>query len=316
MTGRTIGVSLIAHGGAGAVGPREDRPERRRGMIQAIRAGARVLRHDGSALDAVVATVVALEDHPLFNAGYGSLLNTDGAVEMDASVMVAMPADCDPARFEIKAGAVAAVSRVRNPVRLARAVMENTKHLLMVGRGAERLAGRAGIELCRAEELISPRARKRWRERIARERELRAAHGTVGAVAVDARGQIAAATSTGGVPGKMPGRVGDSAIIGAGTFADSLGAASATGEGEAIIMAALCREAVGALARSNPECVAGRVIASLIAPRGAEAGIVMIDRRGRIGYAHNAGSMQVGIYDSRGGVRQLWVEPLSGRSGS
>ncbi len=316
MTRRASEVSLVAHGGAGAVGPREERPERRRGMLEAIRAGARVLRQGGSALDAVVATVVVLEDHPLFNAGYGSLLNTDGAVEMDASVMVATPAENQAARFDVKAGAVAAVSRVRNPVRLARAVMENTRHLLMVGRGAERLARRAGIELCRAEELISPRARKRWRERMARQGGAGAAHGTVGAVAIDARGQMAAATSTGGVPGKMPGRVGDSAIIGAGTFADSLGAASATGEGEAIIMATLCRAAVGALARSNPERVARRAIASLIAPRGAEAGIVIVDRRGRIGYAHNAGSMQVGIYDSRAGIRQLWVEPLTGRPGS
>jgi len=285
-------------------------------MLGAIRAGARVLRQGGSALDAVVATVVALEDHPLFNAGYGSLLNTDGMVEMDASVMVATPVDRESERFEVRAGAVAAVSRVRNPVRLARAVMENTGHLLMVGRGAERLARRTGIELCRAEELVSPRARKRWRERMAREGDAGASHGTVGAVAIDARGQIAAATSTGGVPGKMPGRVGDSAIIGAGTFADSLGAASATGQGEAIIMAALCREAVGALARSNPQRVARRAIASLIAPGGAEAGIVIVDRRGAIGYAHNAGSMQVGIYDSRAGIRQLWVEPLAARSGS
>ncbi len=303
--------SLVAHGGAGVAGPREERSERRRGMLQAIRAGARVLRQGGSALDAVVATVAALEDHPLFNAGYGSVLNTEGEVEMDASVMAATPDDGQPGGFRLRAGAVAAVSRVRNPVMLARAVMENTKHLLMVGRGAERFARQAGIRLCRADELISPRARKRWRERM--EHEARSAHGTVGAVALDARGQIAAATSTGGVTGKMPGRVGDSAIIGAGTFADSFGAASATGEGEAIIMAGLCREAAGALGRARPALVARRAIASMIAPSGAQAGIVLVDRHGRVGYAHNAASMQVGIYDSRAGLSHLWVEPLGAR---
>lgn len=317
MSREPIRASLIAHGGAGAMGPREERSERARGMLEAVRAGARLLRSGMSALDAVVATVRALEDHRLFNAGYGSLLNTAGAVEMDASVMVATPS-AGPGRrerFELRAGAVAAVSRLRNPILLARAVMENTGHVLMVGRGAERFASQVGIKLCRAEEMISPRSRKRWKARMDdAQQDAGSRHGTVGAVAVDSRGQIAAATSTGGVPGKMPGRVGDSAIIGTGTFADSLGAASATGEGEAIIMTALCRETVHKLKRLSPSDAAQRAIASAIATRGAQAGIIMVDRTGRVGYAHNAQSMQVGIFDSRTGVRQLWAEPLAKRS--
>jgi len=283
-------------------------------MLAAVNAGARMLRGGMSALDAVVATVAALEDHPLFNAGYGSLLNAEGEVELDASVMVATPSGTGARRFEVRAGAVAAIRRVRNPIVLARAVMENTGHLLMAGSGAERFARRVGIELCRAEDLVSPRARKRWKAGMERGRKAAAGHGTVGAVAIDPHGEIAAATSTGGVPGKMAGRVGDSAIIGAGTFADSTGAASATGEGEAIIMAELCRAAVRALARSDPGSTAERAIASLTASLGAVAGIVIVDRRGRIGYAHNAESMEVGIYDWRAGLRHIWAEPLAGRS--
>jgi beta-aspartyl-peptidase (threonine type) len=136
-------------------------------------------------------------------------------------------------------------------------------------------------------------------------------HGTVGAVAVDVRGAIAAATSTGGVPGKLFRRVGDSALIGAGTFAHAFGAASATGQGEAIILTALCREAVLALVDAAPQAVAREAIGEMIDATGAEAGIILIDRRGRIGYAHNAASMQVARYDSVGGLQHLWLAPIA-----
>jgi len=136
-------------------------------------------------------------------------------------------------------------------------------------------------------------------------------HGTVGAVGVDVHGGIAAATSTGGVPGKLFGRVGDSALIGAGTFAHAFGAASATGQGEAIILTALCREAVLALADGSPQAVAREAILEMIDATGAEAGVILVDRRGRIGYAHNAGSMQVARYDRAGGIRHLWLEPIA-----
>ena len=299
--------ALIVHGGAGARGPAEERAPRKRAMMAAVKAGAAILRGGGSALDAVIASVVILEDDPLFNAGYGSTLNFDGAIEMDASVMTT---STDGAR----AGAVAAVSRVKNPVRLARAVMEHTPHVMLAGTGAERFARDRGFELCDPEAIIAPRARERFLARIQGQNETgfpREKHGTVGAAAVDSQGQLAAATSTGGVPGKLFGRVGDSALIGAGTFAHAFGAASATGQGEAIILTALCREAVLALADAAPQAVAREAIGEMIDATGAEAGIILIDRRGRIGYAHNAASMQVARYDPVGGMQHLWLAPIA-----
>jgi beta-aspartyl-peptidase (threonine type) len=206
---------------------------------------------------------------------------------------------------------------VRNPIMLARAVMELTPHILMAGVGAERIARRAGIALVRPDEMVTERARERWRireaQRLAAEADIADGHGTVGAVARDARGAIAAATSTGGVPGKLFGRVGDSAIVGAGTFAHSFGGASATGQGEAIIVTALCREAVMAMAEAPPPRVARDAIEELIDSTGAEAGLILIDARGRIGYAHNAASMQVGSFDPERGLQHLWLEPIRTR---
>jgi len=312
---------------ASVFGPTAERPERRRGLLAALRRGGLILRRGGSALEAVIATVAALEDHPLFNAGYGSLLNSEGRVEMDASLMVAEPGDesldshahgnhqHEP-EYRVSAGAVAAVSRLRNPILLARAVMERSPHILMAGAGAERFARGAGIAMVKPDEMISERARERWRIRQAQrlgEAEDADGHGTVGAVAIDVRRALAAATSTGGVPGKLYGRVGDSAIIGAGTFAHRYGAASATGQGEAIMVTALCREATMAMAETTPHRVAQEAIAELIASTNAEAGIILVDRIARIGYAHNAATMQVGTYDSSQGLRHLWLEPIARR---
>jgi len=283
-------------------------------MIAAAEAGAAILREGGSALDAAIAAVVALEDHPLFNAGYGSMLNAAGKIEMDAGVMVAEHAARSAPRTDamtgIATGAVAAVSRVRHPILLARAVMERTPHILMVGSGAEGLAPEA--ELCAPGDLVTPRALARWRKlkRLApgsRRRERR--HGTVGAVAVDSRGMLAAATSTGGYSGKLAGRVGDSPILGAGFFADHGGAASATGRGEAIITLGLCRAAVMALRRVTARAAAAGAIAAISRIPGADAGIVVIDRAGNIGYAHNAESMEVAMFDSNRGVRYELVKP-------
>lgn len=321
--------ALIAHGGAGGRGPASERPERRRAMLAAVAAGAEVLRDRGSALDAVIAAVRVLEDHPLFNAGVGSLLTIDGTVEMDASLMAALPPARPPRararvprprpRAELHAGAVAGITRVRNPILLARAVMDHTPHVLMAGAGAERLARRAGIALCRPEDLISQRARDRWRAAMARRAEAAGAavleggpgrFGTVGAVAIDAEGGLAAATSTGGVSGKLPGRVGDSAIIGAGTFADARGAASATGQGEPIMKLALCHEAVAAMRRGEPRVVAERAIAQLAAATGGQAGLILIDRHGRLGYAHNAEVMDIAMFEGARGFKYRWVAPL------
>jgi beta-aspartyl-peptidase (threonine type) len=323
MVAKAKASALIAHGGAGGRTPANERPARRHAILAAVESGARILRGGGHALDAVVATVMALEDDPLFNAGYGSVLTTEGRVEMDAGVMVAeLPSPMDAAEAsrvrrgaaKIRAGGVVLVSRVRNPIQLARAVMERTPHLLMGGAGAERLARETGIRLCRPDQLVSDRARERWLALM----ENRAAtamtdrHGTVGAAAVDARGNIAAATSTGGVSGKLPGRIGDSAIIGAGLFAGARGGASATGAGEAIMRSALCREAVAMATRMRAEEAAARVIERLYEATGAEAGLIMVDAAGRFGYAHCASAMDVAMFDL-GGVRHLTVESLRPR---
>ncbi len=313
-------------------------------MLKAVGRGAEVLRGGGSALDAVVATVVALENDPLFNAGYGSVLTTAGRVEMDAAVMFATRSRCsqqeNPARvnsmhstlghegrrtardgaIQIHAGGVVLVSRVRNPIALARAVMERTPHLLMGGAGAERIARQAGIELCQPADLISLRARERWHAAgeasgaPARARRLTAdVHGTVGAVAIDSRGDIAAATSTGGVFGKLPGRIGDSAIIGAGLFADARGGASATGEGEAIMRVALCREAViGRVPHrggKHAQAAAEHAITRLAATTGAQAGIIVVDAAGGLGYAHSAEAMEVAWFRSTAGIFHRVLRP-------
>jgi L-asparaginase / beta-aspartyl-peptidase len=346
MPRATIMPSLIVHGGAGGRAPGSERAARKRGMLTAVRRGAEILRGGGSALAAVVATVVALENDPLFNAGYGSVLTTAGRVEMDAAVMTATrsrPAQDERAAsgpagrrsshatvVQTHAGGVVLVERVRNPIALARAVMERTPHLLLGGAGAERLARQAGITLCRPAELISPRARERWLAargalgRLSPSQRLAAdadadAHGTVGAVAIDSRGDIAAATSTGGVSGKLPGRIGDSAIVGAGLFADGSGGASATGEGEAIMRMSLCREAVVSLARvggrEHAQAAAERAIAILAETTGAQAGVIVIDARGEIGYAHSAEVMEVAWFRLPGGVFHRVVQPIVRSSG-
>ena len=303
---RGVAPVLIIHGGAGMRAPVPERPARRRAMLEAMDRGRAVLEDGGSALEAVCEAIVAMEDNPLFNAGYGSALNADGEVEMDASVMVVpfAAADADGAsRSVIGAGAVAGVRRVRNPVLAARTVMTQTPHVLMIGAAAERVASRAGIILCRPEDLITGRSRARWQTFMGRAAE----HGTVGAAALDLNGQLAAATSTGGITGKMAGRVGDSAIVGAGTFADRNGAASATGMGEAIMKATLCREAVRMLARTTPARAAVMAIKALGLATGGEAGVIVLDKRGRVGYAHNAQAMDVATFTTTEGVRHQTV---------
>jgi L-asparaginase / beta-aspartyl-peptidase len=341
--------TLIAHGGAGGRPPSSDRSARRRAILGAVHRGAEILRGGGSALDAVVATVVALENDPLFNAGYGSVLTIAGRVEMDAAVMTATRPHCHDARdqtdaidvtvdgaraaitsaarrrasaVEVRAGGVVLVGRVRNPIELARAVMERTPHLLVGGAGAESLARQFGLRMCRPSDLVSQRARERWfatrgeppgqlPHAVARAPD---AHGTVGAVALDSHGDIAAATSTGGVSGKLPGRIGDSAIVGAGLFANARGGASATGEGEAIMRVALCREAVAALARNRAQAAAERAIAMVADFTSAQAGVIVVDSAGGLGYAHNAEVMETALFHPIEGFRHRVLEPLALRA--
>ena len=280
-------------------------------MLNAARAGRDILRAGGMALDAAVEAVRLMEDDELFNAGFGSVLNSDGRVEMDAAVMVcrkASPADrCGLKSLE--AGAVANLTVVRNPIRLARAIMQASPHVMLAGPGAERFGKALGIEQWDPEALVSDRARDRF-ARTFGTRAKPASHGTVGAVALDRAGALAAATSTGGISGKLPGRVGDSAIIGAGTFAGQYGAAAATGMGEAIIKFTLCRDAIGALRRLDPQTAAERAIRNLGRVCGAEAGIIIVDRSGRFGIAHNAAAMEVAYGTSANPVRHARLKPI------
>ena len=275
---------LLIHGGAG---PRVDAAdaERRRGCSDALAAGWEVLSGGGTAVDAVTVAVSALEDHPLFNAGIGSSLTSAGTVEMDASIM-------DGCRHA--AGAAGALTRICNPVRLARAIMDDGRHVLLVGTGAEAFAAARGLATAPPEHFVTRRQRSRWGA-------LRGGEpGTVGAVALDSEGHIAAATSTGGLMHKLPGRVGDSAIIGAGTYADDrVGAASATGHGEAIMLACLARTAVDILRDgTSPDRAAALAIDEITRQSGAGAGIILIDRFGRVGTARNTASMMTGLRSS------------------
>ncbi len=274
---------IIVHGGAGRV-PEKDWAERREGCRGAALAGWACLRQGGSALDAVEQAVAFLEDHPLFNAGRGSVLNADGEVEMDASLMDGR---------NLQAGAVGAVRDIRNPIRLARRVLQDGRHVLLVGEGASRFAREVGIEACRPGELVTNQQRARWRALLDQ------GPGTVGAVALDGAGGIAAATSTGGLLGKRSGRVGDSALIGCGTCADGLlGAASATGNGEAIIRVVLAKIAVDFLQEDRHPLDAAQMAIDVLGRRGqGEGGIIMIDREGRVGHAHNTAFMPAAVMD-------------------
>ncbi len=263
---------ILVHGGAGPRGEAAHEEARAEGCRRAAARGFAVLLQGRSALDAVLAAVVVLEDDPAFNAGTGSCFNEEGLIEMDASVM-------DGAT--LSAGAVAAVTQLKNPILLANLVRTRTPHVLLVGVGAERLAAREGLSFVEEASLRTARAQRQFDELRAPETK-----GTVGAVAIDAHGHVAAATSTGGTRRKMVGRVGDSPLIGAGTFADDLtGAASATGDGEACIRAVVCKRACDLLADLEPSEAARRALQD-VTRAGGEAGLILVDRHGRLGFAH------------------------------
>lgn len=258
----------------------------RKGLARALDAGHAVLAQGGTSLDAVCAAVMEMEDDPLFNAGRGACYNTDEKHELDAAVMEGATR---------RAGAVAAVMRIKNPVLAARTVMEQSRHVLLVGRGAERFARAHGLQMV-APAYFDTRSRL-----LALRRKVKGHHGTVGAVALDADGHLAAATSTGGYTGKLPGRVGDSPIIGAGTFADDLCAVSGTGLGEAFIRTVLAYD-IAARLRYRREKLASAAAAVLarIAQLGADGGLIAVDRRGNIALPFNSEGMYRGAIDRRG----------------
>jgi beta-aspartyl-peptidase (threonine type) len=259
-------------------------------VTRAAEAGWAALAAGGSALDAVIAAVVVLEDDPHFNAGLGSVLTEDGVVELDASVMEGT---------SLGAGAVGAVAGVANPVRLARALLEEGREVLVVGAPAVQRARVLGLPTVAPHSLATAGAR-RHREPPGE---------TVGAVACDARGRLAAATSTGGIAGKRRGRVGDSAVIGAGTYADdSIGAGSATGPGEAIIRLGLVRVGLQHLVSGADAAAAARSALNDLEKRlRAAAGLILVDKAGRLGIAHTTPSMPSAIRTS-GTARALLVD--------
>ncbi|WP_242339764.1 MULTISPECIES: isoaspartyl peptidase/L-asparaginase family protein [Anaeromyxobacter] len=285
--------AIIVHGGAGSLGSDDpassggaDAP-RLEGVRRACEAGQAVLRAGGSALDAVETAVRVLEDDPTYNAGTGATLTAAGDVELDASIMDGETLRC---------GAVAVVKDVRNPVTLARAVMERSQHVLLAGPGASAFAREAGIPPYENALLVTARQRARWEEARAAAAGTGPAgtlpgkkFGTVGAVARDARGHLAAATSTGGMQLKLPGRVGDTPLIGCGTYADdALAAVSCTGHGERIIQLTLARFVADRVGRgATPMDAAREAIAALGRRVRGEGGVIVVGPRGEVGFAHN-----------------------------
>ena len=278
---------IAIHGGAGVLRAEKPGARHREALEQALEAGHQILRRKGKSIDAVAAAVVVLEDSPLFNAGRGSSFNADGEIEMDASIMEGAA---------LRAGAVAAVRRIRNPILAARAVMEASRHVLLGGAGAERFARKQGLR------LEAPEYFHTARRLAALKGNVKNYHGTVGAVALDAAGNLAAATSTGGYTGKLPGRIGDSPIIGAGTYADNRACAvSGTGLGEAFIRAAVAYDVCARMFYGNVSIsAAARAALKNVAALGGDGGLIAVDRRGNLAMPFNSEGMFRACIDRRG----------------
>jgi len=295
---------LVIHGGAGVVA-RDVTPERekavRAALQRALESGYAQLKAGKPALDAVTAAITILEDDPLFNAGKGAVFNHDGKNELDAAIM-------DGAT--LRAGSIANVHRVKNPILLARAVMEQSPHVMMVGDGAEQFAKSVGIE------LVAPgyfHTDERWRQlqsALKEEREKTAApakaphHGTVGAVALDTQGHLAAGTSTGGMTNKRYGRVGDSPIIGAGTYANAKCAVSATGWGEYYIRANAAHDICARVEYGGKPLAqaAKEVVMDVIPKLGGDGGVIALDADGNFAMPFNTEGMYRGWIDKNGKI--------------
>ena len=303
---------LAVHGGAGTIpryGPAASRAASyHEGLQRALAAGREVLASGGDALDGVTSAVVALEDDPLFNAGRGSVFSAAGTQEMDACVMEGVTH---------RAGAVAGIFGPRNPVLAARAVMERSRHVLLIGKGALAFCREAGVAFCDPDYFYTEQRWYELQQAIEHRDHKACGSGTVGAVACDRHGNLAAATSTGGRTGKAPGRVGDSAIVGAGAYADNpTCAVSATGHGEFFIrygvgfeIAARLRHAGQALDRAAPAVIGE------LGTLGGSGGVVAVDRAGVLslpfytegmyrGYVREGGIIHTAIYDEPYRVRR------------
>jgi beta-aspartyl-peptidase (threonine type) len=281
---------LVIHGGAWAM-PDDMVDAHIRGVNHALAVGWRVLAQGGAALDAVEEAVVIMEDDETFDAGRGSFLNRDGKVQLDALIM-------DGAT--LRAGGVGCVERLRNPVRAARKILSESPHVYFVGQGAEQFAAEHGIPLCNNEDLVIPREVERLREYQAEAarhgNDLFAptiSHDTVGAIALDRNGNIAAATSTGGTLNKAPGRLGDSSLIGCGCYANNESAAvSTTGWGEPIMKLVLAKWTADRISAGNlPEWSAQEAMNYLKQRLNGHGGIIVLNPEGHIGIAHNTPRM-------------------------
>jgi beta-aspartyl-peptidase (threonine type) len=306
---------LLIHGGAWAM-PDDAVGAHERGIAAALEAGWAALHHGGSAVDAVEAAITVMEDDDTFDAGRGSFLTRDGRVQLDALLMNGA---------DLRAGGVACVERLRNPIQAARLVLDKSPHVYFVGTGAERFARQEGMTLIDNTDLIVPRERDRLmafqKAEAAGEHDTtfsgkpgeaappsaQQSHDTVGAVALDIHGNIAAGTSTGGTLSKSPGRVGDSSLIGCGCYADNQSAAvSLTGWGEPIMKLVLGKWAVDRVAAgSSPQDAASAAIDYLYTRLGGHGGIILLGPDGSIGLAHNTPRMAWGVATADG--QQLGV---------
>lgn len=292
---------LAIHGGAGTVVRSLMTPaleaEYRSGLETALKAGWSVLDAHGTALDAVQAAVIALEDFPLFNAGRGAVFTHDGKQQMDASIM-------DGSR--LRAGSVAEVRNIKNPIKLARAVMDRTEHILLAGDGAMQFAAEQGFTLEPDEYFFTEHRWLQLQEALAAGR-IQLDHsapkpiGTVGAVACDSNGRLAAATSTGGMTNKKFGRIGDTPLIGAGTFANDVCAVSCTGHGEFFMLSATAYDVAARMAYKGISLAeaADAAIEHLTAIRG-EGGLISVDRSGHVAMPFNCEGMYRGKIDESG----------------
>ncbi len=301
--------ALVIHGGAGVIErgalSADDERAIRADLDRALDAGNAVLARGGNALDAVEAVIVILEDSPRFNAGKGAVFDADGGHQLDASVMEG---------HTRRAGAVAGVTTVRNPVRLARAVMEHSPHVMLSGVGAEKFADtQPAIARVPNEWFDTPQRREQLEKARAREKGAKSAviptvegayFGTVGAVALDAHGHIAAATSTGGMTNKRWNRIGDSPVIGAGTYADERCGVSGTGWGEFYIRAAVAHDICALVAyRGDALAVAAEEVINRVVPAlGGDGGAIALDRDGNIAMPFNTS-----------GMYRAWMKPDGSR---
>ncbi len=298
-----MSIAIIVHGGASTV-PEEKAEAFTQGCLAAAQAGWDVLTRGGNACDAVEAAIRVMEADPTFNAALGSALNADGVVCMDAAIMEGK---------DLRFGALAAAQGLRHPISVARQILD-VGPLLLSGEGVRRFAAGRGAELCDPDELVTAEEREEWEKT---ERELQqgkqaevGGHDTVGCVALDINGLLVAGTSTGGEDHNPPGRIGDSAQVGCGFYADnSLGACAVSGTGEAIMQIVLAKTAIEMLAANiDPDAAAEEIINTLGERVQGEGGCIMLDAQGRYGWAHNSPNMTCAVMTSTMDEPQVWLK--------